>query len=161
MEVNYFTIFYWFCHTLTWIRQGCTCVPHPEPPSHLPPHPSPEHPVSCIEPGRAVRFTYDNLHVSMLFSQTIPPSPSPPVSKRLLDSVGGGGGGMIWENSIEICILSYVKQITSPGLMHEIGCSGLVYWDDSAPREMGLGGRWEGCSGWGTDVHRWLIHVNV
>ena len=28
-----------FCHTLTWISHGCTCVPHPEPPSHLPPHP--------------------------------------------------------------------------------------------------------------------------
>ena len=27
-------------------------------------------------------------------------------------------------------ILSYMKQITSPGLMHETGCSGLVYWDD-------------------------------
>ena len=26
-----------FCHTLTWISHGCTCVPHPEPPSHLPP----------------------------------------------------------------------------------------------------------------------------
>ena len=34
----YFTILYWFCHTLTWIYHGCTCVPHPEPPSHLPPH---------------------------------------------------------------------------------------------------------------------------
>ena len=34
----YFTILYWFCHTLTWIRHGCTCVPHPEPPSLLPPH---------------------------------------------------------------------------------------------------------------------------
>ena len=31
---------YWFCHTLTWIWNGCTCVLHPEPPSHLPPHPS-------------------------------------------------------------------------------------------------------------------------
>ena len=30
-----------FCHTLTWISHGCTCVPHPEPPSHLCPHPSP------------------------------------------------------------------------------------------------------------------------
>ena len=30
-----------FCHTLTWINHGCTCVPHPEPPSHLPPHPIP------------------------------------------------------------------------------------------------------------------------
>ena len=29
------------CHTLTWISHGCTCVPHPEPPSHLPPHPIP------------------------------------------------------------------------------------------------------------------------
>ena len=28
-----------FCHTLTWISHGCTCVPHPEPHSHLPPHP--------------------------------------------------------------------------------------------------------------------------
>ena len=28
---------------------------------------------------------------------------------RLLDSVGEGEGGMIWENSIEMCILSYVK----------------------------------------------------
>ena len=37
----YFTILYWFCHTLTWICYGCTCVPHPEPPFHLPPHPIP------------------------------------------------------------------------------------------------------------------------
>ena len=32
---------YWFCHTSTWIRHGCTRVPHPEPPSHLPLHPIP------------------------------------------------------------------------------------------------------------------------
>ena len=49
---------------------------------------------------------------------------------RLLDVVGEGEGGMIWENGIETCILSYMKQITSPGLMHEIGCLGLVHWDD-------------------------------
>ena len=30
-----------FCHTLTWISHGFTCVPHPEPPSRLPPHPIP------------------------------------------------------------------------------------------------------------------------
>ena len=41
LEANYFTILYWFCHTLTWICHGCTCVPHSEPPSHLPPHPIP------------------------------------------------------------------------------------------------------------------------
>ena len=28
-----------FCHTLIWISHGCTCVPHPEPSSHLTPHP--------------------------------------------------------------------------------------------------------------------------
>ena len=52
------------------------------------------------------------------------------VKNRLLDSVGEGKGGMIWENSIETCILSYVKQIASQGLMHETGCSGLVPWDN-------------------------------
>ena len=34
----YFTILYWFCHTSTCIHHRCTHVPHPEPPSHLPPH---------------------------------------------------------------------------------------------------------------------------
>ena len=48
---------------------------------------------------------------------------------RHLDSVGEGEGGMIWENSIETCILPYVKQITSSSLMHEIGHSKLVHWD--------------------------------
>ena len=41
------------------------------------------------------------------------------VQYRLLDSVGEGEGGMFRENSIETCILSMVKQITSPGWMHE------------------------------------------
>ena len=44
----------------------------------------------------------------------------------LLDSVGEGKGRMIWENGIE----TYVKRITSPGLMHDTGCSGLLHWDD-------------------------------
>ena len=30
-----------FCHTLTWISHGFTCIPHPDPPSLLPPHPIP------------------------------------------------------------------------------------------------------------------------
>ena len=29
-----------FCHTLTWISHGCTCVPHPEPPPTSLPIPS-------------------------------------------------------------------------------------------------------------------------
>ena len=44
--------------------------------------------------------------------------------------MGEEEGGMIWENGIEMCILSYVKQIASPGLMRDTGCSGLVHWDD-------------------------------
>ena len=47
-----------------------------------------------------------------------------------MDSVGDGEGGMIWENGIETCILSYVKQIASSGSMQDTGCSGLVHWDD-------------------------------
>ena len=45
------------------------------------------------------------------------------------------------ENSIETCILSFVKQITSPGLMHETECSGLVHWDDPEGWDGEGGGR--------------------
>ena len=69
-----------FCHTFTLISHGCTCVPHPEPSSQCT---SPEHPVSCIKPGLMIYFTYDNIYVSMLFSQIVPPSPSPTESKSL------------------------------------------------------------------------------
>ena len=47
---------------------------------------SPEHPVSYIETGLVILFTYDNLHVSMSFSHIIPPSPSPTESKRLFNT---------------------------------------------------------------------------
>ena len=45
------------------------------------------------------------------------------VKNRLLDSVGEGEGGMIWENSIETCILPHVKQMTTASSMHEAGHS--------------------------------------
>ena len=38
------------------------------------------------------------------------------------------GGGMIWENGIETCII-YKKRIASPGSMQDTGCLGLVHWD--------------------------------
>ena len=72
--------------------------------------------------------------------------------------MGEGEGGMVWENGIETCIISYVKQIASPGSMHETGCSGLVHWDDPEVcdgEEVGGGFRM------GTHVHPWVIHVNV
>ena len=78
------------------------------------------------------------------------------VKNRLLDSVGEGRGGMIWDNSIETCILSYVKQITSTGLMHETGCSGMVHWDDSEGWD-GEGGRREGQDAGDMYTHGWFI----
>ena len=44
--------------------------------------------------------------------------------------MGEGQGGMIWDNGIEICIISYMKRVVSPGLMHDTGCLGLVHWDN-------------------------------
>ena len=52
------------------------------------------------------------------------------IKNRLLDSMGEGERAMIWENSIETCILPYMKYITSPGSMHETGHSRLVHCDD-------------------------------
>ena len=63
------------------------------------------------------------------------------IKNRLLDSVGEGEGGMIWENSFETCILSYVKQITSPSSMHETGHSNLVHWDNSEGWDREGGGK--------------------
>ena len=45
--------------------------------------------------------------------------------------MGEGEGGMIWENGIETCIISYMKQVASLGSMRDTGCLGLVQWDDS------------------------------
>ena len=46
------------------------------------------------------------------------------VQNRLLDSMGEGEVGMFRENRIETSILSRVKQITSPGWMHETSVQG-------------------------------------
>ena len=64
------------------------------------------------------------------------------VQNRILDSVGEGEGGMFRENSIKTCILSRVKQITSPGWMHKASaqawCTGKTQ-RDWVEREMGGG----------------------
>ena len=44
--------------------------------------------------------------------------------------MGEGNGGVILENGIETCIISYKIQIASPGSMHDTGCLGLVQRDD-------------------------------
>ena len=78
------------------------------------------------------------------------------VQNRLLDSVGEGEGGMFRENSIETCILSRVKQITSPGGMHETSAPGWCTGKIQRNRVEKEGG-----SGWGIHVNPWLNHVNV
>ena len=82
----------------------------------------------------------------------------PDIKNRLLDSVGEGEGGMIWENSIETRILSYVKQIASPGSVHETGCSGLMYWDDPEGWD-GEGSGREGQGGEHMYTHDWFMSM--
>ena len=72
--------------------------------------------------------------------------------------MGEGEGGMIWENGIETCILSYNKRSASLCSIQDTGCLGLLHGDDP---EMIWGGKWEGGSGLGIHVHPWQIHVNV
>ena len=58
--------------------------------------------------------------------------------------MGEGEGGMIWGNGNETSIISYMKRVTTPGLMHDTGCLGLVHWDDQSDgtgREEGGGFR--------------------
>ena len=66
----------------------------------------------------------------------------------ILDSEGEGEGGMIWENGIEISILSCKKRIASLCLMQDTGCLGLVHGDDPE-RRYGVGG--------GREVHVWEL----
>ena len=68
-------------------------------------------------------------------------------------------GWMFRANSIETSsILSRVKQITSPGWMHETSARG---WCTGKTQRDGVGREVGGGSEWGTHVNPWLIHVNV
>ena len=65
------------------------------------------------------------------------------VQNKFWDSVGEGEGGMFRENGIETCILSRVKQITSPGWMHETSaqawCTGKTQRDRVEREAGGIG----------------------
>ena len=80
---------------------------------------------SCIiEPGLAIRFTCDNLHVSMPFSQIIPPSPSPAESKRLFYTsvsllLSCIQGYRYHLSKFHICIL-YCIGVFLSGLLHSV-----------------------------------------
>ena len=86
------TILYCFCHISKGVHHRYTCIPHPEPSSLLPPYTIPLGRPSA--PAPSIQYHALNLdwrlisymiivHVSMPFSQIIPPSPSPTESKRL------------------------------------------------------------------------------
>ena len=95
-----------------------TPLPPPSPSSGSSQCTSPEHPVSCIEPGLAIWFTYDNIHVSMLFFQIIPPSPSPTESKRLFCiSVS-----LLWS-----CIQGYHYHLSKFHIYALVYCIGVFY----------------------------------
>ena len=71
---------------------------------------------------------------------------------------GRGRGWMIWENGIEIRIISYMERVASPGSMHNwmLGAGAL-----GRPRGMVWGGRREEGSGRETHVYLWRIHFNI
>ena len=66
----------------SWTPLPPTSLSHPSGSSQCT---SPKHLVSYIEPGLAINFTYDNLHVSMPFLHIMLPSSSPTESKRLFN----------------------------------------------------------------------------
>ena len=86
---------------------------------------SPKHQASCIELGLATCFIYDIIHVSMPFSQIIPPSPSPTESKRLfytsvsllLSRIQGSGYHL---SKFHIYALVYCIGVFLSGLLHSV-----------------------------------------
>ena len=74
-----------------------------------------------------------------------------------MDSVGEGEGVEIWKNGIETCIISCMKRVASPGLMHWMLGAGAL----GRPRGRVWGGRREEGAGWGARVYLWRIHFDV
>ena len=86
---------------------------------------SPKHPVSCIEPRLAIHFLYDIIHVSMSFSQIIPPSPSTTESKILFYtsvslSLSRIHGYHYHLSKFHIYVLVYCIDVFLSGLLHSV-----------------------------------------
>ena len=88
--IFHFTIWYWFCHTSTWIRDGYTRVPHPEPPSLLPPCTIPLGHPSAPAPSILYRtWTGDSFLIwyYTCFNAILPNHPTLSLSHRVQKSV--------------------------------------------------------------------------
>src|SRR5574337_965585 len=106
---------------------SCTLLPPPSlyHPSGSSQCTSPKHPVSCIEPGLATRSIYDIIHISMPFSQIIPPSPSPTESKRLFYTLVSLllsciQGYYYYLSKFHIYVLVYCIGVFLSGLLHSV-----------------------------------------
>ena len=105
--------------------QTWTPLPRPSPqhPSGSSLCTSPKHAVSCIGHRLVIRFLHDSIHVTMTFSQIIPPSPSPSESKSQLCT-----SASLWLSHIQghhyhlskfhIYVLVYCIDVFLSGLLH-------------------------------------------
>ena len=111
-----------YMHSQTWTPLPPSSPYHPSGSSQCT---SPKHPVSCIKPGLVIRFLYDIIHVSMPFSQIIPPSPSPTESKSpfytsvslLLSHIQGYRYHL---SKFHIYVLVYCIGVFLSGLLHSV-----------------------------------------
>ena len=86
---------------------------------------SPKHPVSCIEPRLVIHFLHDSVHVSMPFSQIIPPSLSPTESTSLFYTsvsllLSHIQGYYYHLSKFHIYVLVYCIDVLLSGLLHSV-----------------------------------------
>ena len=124
----YFTILYWFCHTSTCICHGCTRVPHPEPPSHLPRHTIPlGHPIapapSFLYPALNLDWRFISYMILYMFQCHSPKSSHPrPLPQSPKDC------------SIHLCLLA--TPLFVPGIAH--GRRSLVGYSPCRRKELDM-----------------------